>query len=126
MAAERFPEDLEYTAEHEWFRRSDGRVGITDHAQGALGDVVYVELPAAGSRLEAGVPFGSVESVKSVSDLYAPVGGTVVEVNAALAGSPELVNQDPYGGGWMLRVQPDPGSAPLLSATEYRRLVEAS
>lgn len=123
---ERFPRDLGYTAEHEWFRAADGAVGITDHAQAALGDVVYVELPAVGTRLEAGRPFGTVESVKSVSDLYAPVDGTVVEVNAALASAPELVNREPYGAGWLVRVRPEPGGPALLSAEEYRTLVEAS
>jgi glycine cleavage system H protein len=123
---ERFPPDLAYTAEHEWFRAADGRVGITHHAQDSLGDVVYVELPPVGARLEAGRPFGTVESVKSVSDLYAPVNGTVVEVNAAVASSPELVNREPYGAGWLLRVRPEPGGPALLSAAEYRALVEAS
>ena len=123
---EAFPQDLGYTAEHEWFRASDGAVGITMHAQDALGDVVYVELPAVGSRVEAGQPFGTVESVKSVSDLYAPVSGTVLEVNAALAEAPELCNRDPYGAGWMLRLRPEAGGTALLSAAEYRALVEAS
>lgn len=124
MAGE-YPQDLGYTAEHEWFRAADGRVGITDHAQHALGDVVYVELPAPGTRLTAGQPFGSVESVKSVSDLYAPVDGVVLEVNSALAESPELVNSAPYGAGWMVRVAPEGQPAGLLGPAEYRRLVEA-
>jgi len=122
---EEYPADLRYTAEHEWFRPEDGRVGITAHAQHALGDVVYVELPAAGARLTAGKPFGSVESVKSVSDLYAPVDGVVLEVNPDLAGAPELVNHEPYGGGWMIRVQAEALPDGLLTAAEYRRLVEA-
>jgi glycine cleavage system H protein len=122
--AERFPEDLAYTREHEWYRATDGAVGITDHAQAALGDVVYVELPAPGTRLEAGRPFGTVESVKSVSDLYAPVTGVVVAVNEELARAPELVNQDPYGRGWMLRVRAEGPVQGLLTAEEYRRLVE--
>lgn len=119
-----FPAELGYTADHEWFRASDGAVGITDHAQAALGDVVYVELPAVGARLEAGEPFGTVESVKSVSELFAPVSGTVLEVNAALAASPELVNTEPYGAGWMLRLRPA-GEPALLSAAEYGALVES-
>lgn len=123
--AEVCPEDLGYTAEHEWFRAADGTVGITDHAQRALGDVVYVELPAPGTRLVAGQPFGTVESVKSVSDLYAPVSGTVTEVNGALAGQPELVNQDPYGAGWMLRVALSGPLPTLLSAAEYAGLIGA-
>lgn len=123
--AEDYPEELRYTAEHEWFRPEDGRIGITAHAQHALGDVVYVELPAVGARLTAGKPFGSVESVKSVSDLYAPVDGLVLEVNADLAGAPELVNSEPYGGGWMIRVQVETEPAGLLTAAEYRRLVDA-
>jgi glycine cleavage system H protein len=124
VAGERFPEDLGYTREHEWYRAADGRVGITHHAQQALGDIVYVELPAPGTRLEAGRPLGTVESVKSVSDLYAPVSGVVQEVNAELQASPELVNRDPYGRGWMLRVAAEGPPAGLLSAAEYRSLVE--
>ncbi len=120
---EGYPEDLAYTAEHEWFRAADGAVGITAHAQHALGDVVYVELPAVGAKVEAGRPFGTVESVKSVSDLYAPVSGTVTEVNARLEAAPELVNSDPYGEGWMVRIAPHPPLPPLLSAAEYRSLV---
>lgn len=122
--AEGLPEDLAYTAEHEWYRAGDGTVGITDHAQHALGDIVYVELPAVGARLEAGQPFGTVESVKSVSELYAPVSGVVQAVNNALAAAPELVNQDPYGRGWMVRVDAPAGTGGLLTAAEYRALVE--
>lgn len=122
--AEGFPDDLAYTAEHEWYRDSDGTVGITDHAQQALGDIVYVELPAVGARLEAGKPFGTVESVKSVSELYAPVSGVVLALNGALAAAPELVNQDPYGRGWMIRVQGASDTGSLLTAGQYRALVE--
>lgn len=121
--AEGYPKELRYTAEHEWFRSADGAVGITDHAQHSLGDVVYVELPSPGAVLEAGQPFGTVESVKSVSDLYAPVSGTVTEVNTALAARPELVNQDPYGAGWMLRVAVSEPLPTLLSADEYAQMV---
>lgn len=121
------PQDLRYTAEHEW-AKSEGalvRVGITDHAQEKLGDVVYVELPKAGSSLTAGKPFGAVESVKAVSELFAPVSGEVTAVNAALENSPELVNSDPYGAGWMLLVRP---VAPqdvegLLAADAYASLI---
>lgn len=124
--AEEFPEALRYTAEHEWFRAEDGAVGITHHAQHALGDIVYVELPAAGARLTAGRPFGSVESVKSVSDLFAPVDGVVIEANPELGGAPELVNADPYGRGWLVRVRAEGQPAGLLTAAEYRRLVEGA
>lgn len=100
-----FPPELRYTREHEWARREDGnriRVGVTDFAQDALGDVVYVDVPEIGTEVRAGQPFGEVESTKSVSDVYAPVSGTVVERNGALADTPELINQDPYGQGWMI------------------------
>jgi len=119
-----YPEDLLYTREHEWIRVRGGRgtVGITHFAQEALGDVVYVELPTVGQKLKAQEPFGAVESVKSVSDLYAPVSGTVVEVNQELSARPELVNQDPYGEGWMVVVEmSDPAELEgLLSAAAYR------
>ena len=99
-----YPADLKYTKEHEWIRVEGdrGRVGITDHAQNALGDVVFVELPGVGRRLTQMETFGVVESVKAVSDLFCPASGEVVEVNGALEGKPELVNQDCYGGGWMI------------------------
>lgn len=119
-----FPEDLRYVESHEWVRLEEGiaRIGVTDYAQDQLGDVVFVELPEAGKTLARGAAFGSVESVKAVSELYMPLSGRVVEVNAALSSSPELVNQSPYGEGWMIRVEP---SAPaelegLLSAAAYR------
>src|SRR5919206_4315087 len=105
------PNDLRYTAEHEWVRRLDDgnrvRVGITDYAQGALGDIVFVQLPELGARLEAGRPAGEVESTKSVSDVYAPVTGVVAARNEALDASPELVNSDPYGEGWLFEVTLD-------------------
>lgn len=121
------PEDLRYTEEHEWVRPEDGglRVGITHFAQDQLGDVVYVELPKVGATLRAGQPFGVVESVKAASDLYAPVAGTVVAVNAALADAPDLVNSDPFGEGWMLVLETAPGAADgLLDADGYRRLID--
>ena len=122
------PPDLHYTAEHEWIRRTgDGtvRVGITDFAQEALGDVVFVRLPDVGSDLSAGDAFGEVESTKSVSDLYAPVTAKVVAVNEDLETSPELVNSDPYGGGWLIELQVDAealekGFEELLDAETYR------
>ena len=122
------PPDLHYTAEHEWIRRTgDGtvRVGITDFAQDALGDVVFVRLPDVGSDLSAGDAFGEVESTKSVSDLYAPVTAKVVAVNEDLEASPELVNSDPYGGGWLIELQVDAealkkGFEELLDAETYR------
>jgi glycine cleavage system H protein len=97
------PDDLKYSVEHEWLR-VDGtqvRIGITDYAQDALGDIVYVELPAVGSAVEAGGPLGEVESTKSVSEIYAPVAGTITAVNDTLGGAPEQINQDPYGEGWI-------------------------
>jgi glycine cleavage system H protein len=123
------PADLHYTAEHEWVRRSGDdtvRVGITDFAQSALGDVVFVQLPDVGSELTAGESFGEVESTKSVSDLFAPVSGTVSAVNGDLEASPQLVNSDPYGGGWLLDVQVSDAAelesaiATLLDAETYR------
>jgi glycine cleavage system H protein len=119
------PGDLQYTKSHEWVRVEDGvaTVGITDHAQDELGDVVFVELPETGATLAAGDSFGAVESVKAVSDLYSPVGGEVVEVNGALEDSPEKINEDPYGEGWILKLQiSDEGD--LLSAADYEKLLE--
>jgi glycine cleavage system H protein len=118
------PEDLQYTADHEWVRvEGDSlRVGVTDYAQDALGDIVFVTLPEAGSHLTAGEACGEIESTKSVSDVYAPVTGTVVERNEALDAAPELVNTDPYGEGWMLAIRPDDGTAAdgLLDAATYQ------
>lgn len=120
------PEDLHYTEEHEWVRDDGGTltVGITDHAQEQLGDVVFVDLPPDGTSVTAGEPFGEVESTKSVSDLYAPVGGTVTARNDALEDRPELCNSDPYGEGWLVRIEPDGdlGEADLLDAAAYRDL----
>jgi glycine cleavage system H protein len=119
-----FPEDLTYTREHEWVRvESDVvRVGITDFAQDALGDVVYVDIPEVGTEVTAGQPFGEVESTKSVSDVYAPVTGKVIERNGALADAPQLVNEDPYGDGWMIAIEPADTTqlAALLDAAAYR------
>jgi glycine cleavage system H protein len=122
------PEDLRYTPEHEWVRPGSPtvRVGITDFAQDALGDIVYVQLPEPGTATEAGQAFGEVESTKSVSEIYAPVSGTVVATNPRLADEPELVNGDPYGEGWLVEIEPsDPdGLGQLLDADGYRELTE--
>jgi glycine cleavage system H protein len=122
------PEELKYTKEHEWARVDGDRltVGITDFAQDALGDVVYVDVPEAGTQVQAGEPFGEVESTKSVSDLYAPVSGTVLESNTLLADSPEVVNREPYGEGWMIVLAPsDPSEMEaLLDPAAYRKLTE--
>jgi glycine cleavage system H protein len=120
------PEDLHYTKDHEWVRtEGDGetlRVGVTDYAQDALGDIVFVTLPEAGSHVTEGEACGEIESTKSVSDVFAPVTGTVTERNEALDASPELVNSDPYGEGWMLAIRPDDASAVdgLLDAAAYQ------
>ena len=124
MASGKVPEDRWYTAEHEWIA-SDGTAGITDHAQDALGDVVFVDLPEVGRRVEQGAVYGVVESVKSVSDLFSPVAGTVAAVNDQVKERPELVNQDPYGEGWLVRLDADGPieSGPvLLDAAGYRAL----
>jgi glycine cleavage system H protein len=120
-----FPEDLRYTKEHEWARVEGERVrvGITDFAQDALGDVVYVDLPEVGAKVEAEQPFGEVESTKSVSDVFSPVAGTVVERNPLIEERPELVNEQPYGDGWLVMIAPDDpaGVDALLDAESYRR-----
>jgi glycine cleavage system H protein len=120
------PDDLRYTAEHEWLRTEGDaiRVGITDYAQDALGDIVFVSLPEVGAALTAGQAFGEVESTKSVSDVYAPVAGTVTARNEALEGTPELVNSDPYGDGWLIVLSPSGDGAAassegLLDAQAY-------
>ena len=119
------PEELQYTRSHEWVRTEGdtATIGITDHAQEELGDIVFVELPEEGATFDVGDAFGTVESVKAVSDLYAPVGGEVVEINEALNDTPEKINEDPYGDGWIvkLRVSED---GDLLSASDYERLLE--
>ena len=122
------PDDLLYTEEHEWIQLEEdsATIGITDYAQKELGDVVYVELPETGISLEAGQTFGSVESVKAVSEIYAPLSGTVVEVNETLEDSPETVNEDPYGDGWMIRLEVTESAevGELLSAADYRDYLE--
>jgi glycine cleavage system H protein len=128
VATSEIPEDLNYTAEHEWVRASSGtvlRIGITDFAQDALGDIVFVTLPDAGTEIHAGDPCGELESTKSVSDVYAPVSGTVSAVNGALDANPELVNSDPYGEGWMFEIEVSGSEAldGLLDAEGYRAVV---
>ena len=123
------PGDLRYTSEHEWLRKEqDGSVtiGITDHAQSALGDLVYVELPEVGQEIESGSEMAVVESVKAASDVYAPIAGTVVEVNAALADEPEKINADPYGDGWIVRMQPDDDDlGETMDPAEYQELLDS-
>ena len=127
------PEDLKYTSEHEWLRepgQTEGavRVGITDYAQDALGDIVYVDVPAVGTAVTGGETFGEVESTKSVSDIYSPVTGTIVERNDELDKSPELINSDPYGQGWLVVVElADPAELDeLMDAAAYADLVAES
>lgn len=121
------PENYHFTKEHEWIHLEGdkGTIGITDYAQKQLGDIVYVELPKEGEVVQAGKPFGTVESVKSVSDLYAPLSGRVTKVNARLNDEPELINRDPYGQGWMIEIEvtnPDEAQR-LMSLAEYQSLV---
>jgi glycine cleavage system H protein len=124
------PEDLRYTAEHEWVA-GDGtgpvRVGITHYAQDALGDIVYVQLPDEGTEVQAGDAFGEIESTKSVSEIYAPVSGTVVAKNASLGDEPELINAEPYAAGWLVEIAPSDPSAigQLLDANAYKALTES-
>lgn len=122
-----FPEHLQYTKDHEWvlIEGNTATVGVTDFAQRELGDIVYVEVETIGKTLEAGTIFGTVEAVKTVSDLFLPLSGTIIELNPALAKQPELVNTDPYGAGWMIKMtisQPDQKNL-LLNATKYKQLV---
>lgn len=122
------PDDLRYSSDHEWARPEGGRmrVGITDYAQDALGDIVFIDLPAVGTEVAAGAVLGEVESTKSVSEVYAPVAGVVVAVNDGLGSAPELLNQDPYGEGWICELEvPGAGAADgLLDAEAYRRLLD--
>lgn len=122
-----FPENLKYTNEHEWVRL-DGEiayVGITDYAQEQLGDIVFVDVPSEGETLAAGEVFGTIEVVKTISDLFLPISGEIVEINPALEENPELVNSDPYGEGWIVKVKPSDLSEfdALLDATAYRELI---
>ena len=123
------PEDLHYSKDHEWVRVDGDQaiIGITDYAQNSLGDVVYVELPKAGEEFAGNEPFGSVESVKAVSEVFTPIAGSVVKINEALADEPESVNSDPYGEGWMIRLKmANPGEVDsLLTAAEYEDFTKA-
>jgi glycine cleavage system H protein len=126
-----FPSDLKYTAEHEWVKDPGGppgsvRIGITDSSQEALGDIVYVQLPEVGEQVTAGSAVGELESTKSVSDVYSPVSGEVVARNDALDATPELVNTDPYGDGWLFEVTTSGESSELLDAAAYEQLTESS
>ena len=120
------PENLQYTKDHEWalFEGGVDTVGVTDHAQRELGDIVFVELPKVGARLNAGESFGTIEAVKTVAELYAPVSGVVAEVNAALASDAGVVNQDPYGKGWIIKVTADKSpQTELMDAAAYKKLI---
>jgi glycine cleavage system H protein len=124
------PDDLRYTSDHEWARAEDGgglRIGITDYAQDALGDIVFVQLPEPGAKVSAGDSFAEVESTKSVSDIFAPVSGTVGEINPDLVDAPQRLNEDPYGEGWLCVIVPDEGADTdgLLDAEGYRKLIES-
>ena len=123
-----YPEDLHYTKEHEWLKVSGSvaTVGITHYAQGELGDIVYVEMPSVGAALVAGEPFGTVESIKAVSEIYAPVSGEVAETNGALEAAPDAVNRDPYGEGWLIRIKlvESLDQEGMMSAADYRKYLE--
>ena len=119
------PTDLKYTKEHEWVRESSAttfQIGITDFAQGALGDIVYIQLPKVGQKVRAGEVCGEVESTKSVSEIYSPLTGTITSVNPALDAAPELINQDPYNGGWIAEIELSEAATDLLSSAEYESL----
>ena len=122
-----FPDNLKYTNDHEWIRVEGdmGWVGVTDYAQGELGDVVFVELPALGTKIQKGKSFGTIEAVKAVSDMFAPVSGEVLEINKDIQSSPEKVNKDPYGGGWFIKMRiANPAElADLLDVDAYKKLV---
>ena len=123
------PEDRRYTAEHEWAREDGGRIviGITEYAQDQLGDVVFVGLPEPGTEVHAGQPLGEVESTKSVSDIYSPVTGKILEKNAEVEQSPELINEDPYGRGWLVAIDAEGAALDgLLTAEDYRKLTEGA
>lgn len=125
-----FPDHLKYTKEHEWIliEGDTGTIGITDYAQGELGDIVFIELPPAGKVVKAHETFGTIEAVKAVSDLFVPVSGSIVEINPSLEKTPEVVNKDPYGEGWMLKIKlSDPSEvATLLSASAYKGIIGKS
>lgn len=122
------PEDLKYTKEHEWVKLENGtaKVGITDYAQGELGDIVFVELPQAGAKVEAMKPFGTIEAVKAISDLFSPLSGEITEINKDLESDSSIINSDPYGAGWMIKIRiSDRGELDsLLSAADYKAVIE--
>lgn len=120
------PDDRRYTKEHEWALERDGRilVGITEHAQDQLGDIVFVQLPETGTEVQAGQPLGEVESTKSVSDIYSPLSGKVLEKNSDVETDPELINKDPYGGGWLVALESSGDVKDLMTAEEYRTFIE--
>lgn len=120
------PDDLQYTKDHEWVRLEDGKViiGITDYAAQELGDIVYIELPEVGRDVQAGESLGTIETVKAVEDVYAPVSGTVVEVNSSLEEKPETVNEDPYGDGWLFGIEPSGDAEGLMSAADYDAMID--
>ena len=122
-----FPENIKYTSEHEWIRVEGdiAYIGITDYAQDQLGDIVFVDIQTVGETLNAGEVFGTIEVVKTISDIFMPVGGEVLEQNEALEDQPELVNKDPYGEGWLIKIKPDPAADydALLDAEEYKKLI---
>ena len=122
-----FPEELKYTSEHEWIlvEGEVAYIGITEHAQNQLGDIVFVDIPTVGEELNAGDVFGTIEVVKTISDLFMPVSGTILEQNEALEEKPELVNQDPYGAGWLIKIEPsaDADFSVLLDAKEYKKTI---
>ncbi len=121
------PENVKYTSEHEWIRLEGevAYIGITDYAQEQLGDIVFVDIPTVGETLSTGEVFGTIEVVKTISDLFLPVGGEILEENEALADQPELVNKDPYGEGWLIKIKPESGAdfASLLDANAYKALI---
>jgi glycine cleavage system H protein len=121
------PQDLQYTKDHEWLRVAGdvGTVGITDHAQSELGDVIFLEFPQVGAKIEAGKTLGTIESVKAVSELFSPVSGEILEVNKDLLTTPEVVNADPYGKGWLVRIRLDKPPSGLMSAEQYTQYVAA-
>jgi glycine cleavage system H protein len=123
-----YPEDLQYTKDHEWVRTEGEtlRVGVTDYAQEALGDIVFVTLPEVGAEVTAGTPCGEIESTKSVSDVYAPVSGSVAARNENLDAAPELINSDPYGDGWMIEIRPSAAAEGLLDAAQYQAGLDQS
>ena len=119
------PDELKYTKDHEWakFEGATATIGVTDHAQRELGDIVFVELPKVGNRVEAGQSFGTIEAVKTVAELSAPVSGEIAEVNGALSGDAGVINQDPYGNGWIIKVKTDKPAEGLMDASAYKAII---